>query len=220
MPRRRGPEGEQPPGENAPVTHLEPPSGRWSVQQEGSRLILRVRWFDPWALATVPLIALPAGLCVAAVSDGISKSQPELFGFAAIVAGLVVWVGAPLAARLLNRTLIQYEPGELRVRHGPLPAPGGGRYRRDELRRIICRTVTYVGTKGREGRQVFDVLYIGKDRRERVLVPELPTAADAGFVRDALTSALALPSVQGGDPAAWPKVRSRASFGRVPWMRG
>jgi hypothetical protein len=133
------------PGVDAPLQRPRvPPPPRWQVDDWGSDLRIRWRWWTPVALFLLFFCVAWDSFLVFWYAMALGKGGPPGdFQWIAIVfpiAHVAVGVGLTYVtlALLLNRTTVRVSGGRLTVRHGPIPWGGNGAWDAHDIEQLYC----------------------------------------------------------------------------------
>ena len=161
---------------------------RFEVEDKGSGIVIRWRWFRLQALMLIPFTLFWNGILLtfaAGVTDGGAHPERLLVGLAVPH----VWVGVGLVyacfAALLNTTTVTAGRGRVTVVHGPVPWRGNGEWDASALDQLFS-----VDRKGKS--TVYDLCAVTREGRKEVLVRSLESPDQARFLEARLEAALGI----------------------------
>lgn len=119
-----------------------------------------------------------------------TRTKAEVIGFLLLacsyLGGVYVFV-----AFLMNRTVIDSEPGKMEIRHGPLPWPSGTpTFAVADMDCIYCERVHHGG--GGKGMTTYDVCVVLRSGARRKLMTGFPDPVDAVFIEQTIERHLGL----------------------------
>lgn len=109
-------------------------------ESSGYKLRLVRRWFSPAIFILLIFCFLWDGFLVFWYSMAFKEGAPlimKVFPILHVLIGVGLTYG--VVCGFVNRTEVEVEGGELRVRHGPLPVPGNRRLAADDLQQLYTR---------------------------------------------------------------------------------
>jgi len=137
----------------APAATSVPMPEKFVVDERPGRFEVRWRWFGFSHVFLGFFSLVWNGFMVMWFGTALIEKEPmmALFGSLHALAGLTV--GYLALTGFTNSTRVSLENGQLTVKHGPLPWPGGGSWRRDELAQL------YGEEDVRRGRNGVSIVY-------------------------------------------------------------
>lgn len=165
-----------------------PQPARMELTRDGDALAITWRWRRWRHLYTAAFAAVWDAVLIGWYASGVDAGA-FLFSLAHLAVGVVVTYEA--AAGLLNRTTVRASPGQLQIRHAPLPWRGTRTIARDTLDQLYVRRIERAGSNSTTVTwQLSALLTTG---RELPLVRGLPDVAEARYLERELERALAIP---------------------------
>lgn len=160
---------------------------RMAIRRDGDALQITWRWRGWRHLYTAAFAALWDAVLIAWYTSGVGAGE-VLISLAHLAVGVVITYEA--AAGLLNRTTVRARPGQLQIRHAPLPWRGTRTIERDTLAQLYVRRIERGGSNSTVTWQLSALLTTG---RELPLVRGLPDIAEARYLEREIERALAIP---------------------------
>jgi hypothetical protein len=164
---------------------------RWSLHDDGSRLVIEWRWVGPKAFVFLFFALMWNGFIFFWYSMAFGSNAPLIvFLFPLIHLAVGVGIGYAALAGLLNRTLLTVSPDSLEVRHGPLPWVGNKSLHPSRLAQVYC---TEVWHRTKNGQTVsYSVHAMTDDSRKVDLVKRLDDQEQALYLEQEIERRLAL----------------------------
>lgn len=139
-------------------------TGLWLVEAPGQREVVFI-WSHPMSILVV--------LCVGGLAIFAALMTPGTAG-GLILAAVTAFFGYILAAIVFNRTHIRIDAEVLSVRHGPVPWPGNKDLRNSDIVALRAHR-----KRDNEGTDLFEVRWVDRQGKPRVLVRHLHSAEQA-----------------------------------------
>lgn len=172
---------------------------KFKVEETPGRLHVSWRWFSPVQHLFLAFFALFwNGFMVMWFGIAISQGQLPMALFGTLHAGVGVFLAYSVLTGFLNSTRIGLEQGVLTVKHGPLPWPGSGAWRKEDLAQLYGEEHVSRGKNGtsvtyslnamlRDGRRVkvlkglterAQVLWLERTLEGRMSIVDVPVAGE------------------------------------------
>ena len=164
-----------------------PQPARMALTRDGDALQITWRWRGWRHLYTAAFAAVWDAVLIGWYASGVDAGA-FLFSLAHLAVGVVITYEA--AAGLLNRTTVRARPGQLQIRHAPLPWRGTRTIERATLAQLYVRRIERGGPNSTVSWQLSALLTTG---RELPLVRGLPDVAEARYLEREVERALAIP---------------------------
>lgn len=122
---------------------------RFSIEREGPDILIAFRWFSPLFIGLLLFCVFWDAFLAFWYYLAFTKGGPLMMKlFPLIHVSVGVGLTYYVIAGFVNRTLIRVGPGELSIRHVPLPWPGGKTVARAELEQLFCEEKVHRGKNG------------------------------------------------------------------------
>jgi hypothetical protein len=108
----------------------------FQVNDSGGRFSVSWRWRSLGVAFLAFFAVFWNGFMVLWFSIALASGQWMMAAFGSLHAGVGLFLAYGVLSQLLNTTAITLEQGVLRVKHGPIPAPGGGEWTRADLAQL------------------------------------------------------------------------------------
>lgn len=164
---------------------------RLSLAQDGADLVITLKWFSASFVFLLFFCVFWDGFLVfwysMAFADGSSLAM-KLFPVVHVAVG--VGLSYFTIAGFVNRTLVRVGPGEIQVRHVPLPWPGNKILSRDSVEQLFSEEKI---SRGRSGiNRTYQVSAILRDGSKAKLVRGLLSPDQALFIEQQIEGCLGI----------------------------
>jgi hypothetical protein len=109
---------------------------KFQVSEAPGSLDVRWRWFTPAHLFLVVFALFWNGFMATWFTISFTQGAWEMAAFGTLHAGVGVMMGWWALGGLVNSTHVSLGQGTLTVKHGPLPWPGNGTWKREDLAQL------------------------------------------------------------------------------------
>jgi hypothetical protein len=157
----------------------------FEVQDGQGRFSVSWRWRSLGVAFLAVFALFWNGFMLVWFSIAIATSQWAMAAFGTLHALVGLFLAYSVVSQLLNTTRVTLEHGVLRVTHGPIPAPGGGEWKREDLAQLYGEQIE---RRTKNGGRVFsyDLNAMLRDGRRVKLVKGLTDKAQVLWLERAL----------------------------------
>ncbi|MDX2014677.1 MAG: TFIIB-type zinc ribbon-containing protein [Myxococcaceae bacterium] len=161
----------------------------FQVNDSGGRFSVSWRWRSLGVAFLAFFAVFWNGFMVVWFSIALATGEWVMAAFGSLHAGVGLFLAYTVVSQLLNSTHITLEQGVLQVKHGPVPAPGGGQWTRADLAQLYGEEVV---RNTKNGGRVFsyDLSAMLRDGRRVKLVKGLKDKGQVLWLERALESRL------------------------------
>lgn len=173
---------------------------KFKVTNEPGRLDVRWRWFSPVHLFTAFFALLWNGFMVMWFGIAIFQGEAVMALFGSLHAAVGIGIAYLSLTGFVNSTRVSLEQGVLTIKHGPLPWPGSGSWKKADLAQLYGEERINRGRNGttvqyslnamlRDGRRVqllkgltekAQVLWLERTLENRLDIVDVPVAGELG----------------------------------------
>lgn len=157
-------------------------------------LTLSYRWFNWMHLLILPFCVIWDGFLFVWYSKALSRgaaATDTMFWFPLLNVAAGIGLSYYTLAGLLNRTRVTVLGGEITVRHGPVPWPGGRTLSTADFVQLYREE--RISTSSRGGRNTsYHLCVVTRGNRKLRLVSNVPAADIALYLEQAIESAIGL----------------------------